>query len=286
MPHVAEQTASSQTPAIRCGLTCSCVFALVTLGLCAIVLGANLPIWLQPTAVGAAWGVLFAIGLYLGTVGQYQFISFAISLAVVCLTKYALQALTDLNGSECCLVVCVLTSAGWLASRPLDLSAHDRISQVPQRGRHAKPSRLLTWSIWDMTLLTTLVAICASSVGHINSSAAILSQIAIALCGGVIASWSACAWAMCDKWNLWRLAGMGLVGISSLGLAASHSPSQLSLLHIATWMLVGPLAVASAQGLTVLSIIALARLDAIPRTPKFGNLLFSNADRPEPSMFS
>lgn len=262
MPHIAGTVPSGQTLAFRFGLSCALAIGLLALGACWVVLGGEIPFWVQPSAVGAAWGMLFLTGLHLGTTGQYRLTPAAISLIIVWLVKSALQELTDLNGSECCLLVCLLTTAGWLTSRPLHSFSSGKHCVFGSSDARTASSRFFTWSIWDLGLATTLVAIFASSVRGIASPSAIQNQIAIALCGGMVASWSASAWAISDRWNGWRLASLGLVTVSSLALMARHAPGPLGLAPLVSWMLVGPLAVASAQGVSVLLIVALARWDA------------------------
>ena len=55
----------------------------------------------------------------------------------------------------------------------------------------------------------------------------------------------------------WQM-GFWLLGFWKLG---RQTPADLSLLHIAAWMLTGPLAVMAAQGLTVLAMLTAIRID-------------------------
>jgi hypothetical protein len=81
------------------------------------------------------------------------------------------------------------------------------------------------------------------------------------LLGGCLCSWVAYRWVLDDCWTTSKLVSMCIGSGLFFWLLGQQSPAELSLLHITTWMLTGPLAVVAAQSLTVLALLTAIRVD-------------------------
>jgi hypothetical protein len=217
------------------------------------------PVWLQPTIVGMLWASLFLVGVAAGSVRRGSLWFALVAGCFVWLSQLALQSLTGLVASECGLLVVCSFSAGWLVTQ-FEFSGRSRPTSVTAVQRYQQ------WTIWDLALLTMLVAVMCYALPRLESPWILLAQVGFVLLGGCICSWMAYRWVFDDCWTLTKLMVM-IVG-SSLCLwlfciwVVSQQPSnELSLQLIAAWMLTGPIAVMAAQGFTVLAILTAIRVD-------------------------
>lgn len=217
------------------------------------------PDWLQPTIVGMLWGSLFLVGAAAGSVRRGSGLFALAAGSCLWLSQYALKSLTSLVAAECALIVVCSFAAGWL------------VTQFEFSGRAQSASnevrRYQQWTIWDLAVLTTLVAVICYALPRLESPLMLLTQVGFVLLGGCVFSWLAYRWVFDDCWTMTKLAAMllgGAVCIWLLGIAllGRGSHSELSLTYVASWMLTGPIAVIAAQGLTVLAILAAVRIDA------------------------
>ena len=206
-------------------LICASLFSILALCLCAQL---ELPLWLQPSVVGVVWATLFFLGTRLNMTAQ------PIQLLCACLASVpltqAFQLVTDLSLAECVLASCALLGAGWLTWRPN--------SQASRRGH---------WSIWEMMLATTIVAIALSCFPNITSSMLLLLAVVLTLVGGIVFSAFAHRIVLNDDWNL---AHLGIcAGIASIWalIAFLFRPTGTTWTSALTWLMTGPLLVVSSQ---------------------------------------
>lgn len=217
------------------------------------------PMWLQPTIVGILWASLFLVGAAAGSVRRGSAWFAFIACCYVWLSQNQLQSLTSLVEAECALIAVCSFSAGWLVTQ---LEFSGRESQSP----FAEVKRYQQWTIWDLGLLTTLVAVICYALPRLESPLILLTQVGFVMLGGCISSWMAYRWVFDDNWTLTKLiamiVGSGLcVWLLGLWLVSQQPASELSIGVIATWMLTGPIAVIAAQGLTVLALLTAIRID-------------------------
>ena len=222
------------------------------------------PAWLQPTVVGMLWASLFLVGAAAGSVRRGSALFACVAGSYVGLSQIAMQSLTSLVAAESGLIVVCVFSAGWLV---IQFEFSGRSPQSPA----IEVRRYQQWTIWDLAWLTTLVAVICYGLPRLESPLTLLSQVGFVLLGGGICSWVAYRWVFDDCWTVkklivlfvgsglffWQM-GFWLLGFWKLG---RQTPADLSLLHIAAWMLTGPLAVMAAQGLTVLAMLTAIRID-------------------------
>jgi hypothetical protein len=159
-----------------------------------------------------------------------------------------------LAAAECGLIVVCTFSAGWLVTQ-LDFSGR------PQHASAIEVRRYQQWTIWDLALLTTLVAVICYGMPRLESPLTLFSQVGFVLLGGCVCSWVAYRWVFDDCWTTSKLIVMCVGSGLCFWLLGRQTPTEFSLLHITTWMLTGPLAVVAAQGLTVLTLLTAIRVD-------------------------
>lgn len=248
-----------------CRLLIACVAAVVFLSTCVW----SPPSWLQPTVVGMLWASLFLVGAAAGSVRRGSALFACLAGICVWLSHLAMQSLTSLVAAESGLIAVCSFTAGWLVTQ----------FEFSGRVQHASATevrRYQQWTIWDLALLTTLVAVICYGLPRLESPLSLLSQVGFVLWGGCICSWVAYRWVFDDCWTTSKLMtvfigsglsfgllGFGLLGFGLLGfgLLGRQTPTEFSLLHLTTWMLTGPLAVVAAQSLTVLALLTAIRVD-------------------------
>lgn len=240
-----------------CRILIACVAAVVLLS----VTVWSPPAWLQPTVVGMLWASLFLVGAAAGSVRRGSALFAGVAGSYVWLSQLAMQRLTSLMAAECGLIVACAFSAGWL------------VTQIEFSGRSPQTSatevrRYQQWTIWDLALLTTLVAVICYGLPRLESPLTLLSQVGFVLWGGCVCSWVAYRWVFDDCWTTSKLLVMFVGSGLCFWLLGRQTPTQFSLLHITAWMLTGPLAVVAAQGLTVLAMLAAIRVDQLARRPQ------------------
>lgn len=240
-----------------CRILIACVAAVVLLS----VTVWSPPAWLQPTVVGMLWASLFLVGAAAGSVRRGSVLFAGMAGSYVWLSQLAMQRLTSLMAAECGLIVACAFSAGWL------------VTQIEFSGRSPQTSatevrRYQQWTIWDLALLTTLVAVICYGLPRLESPLTLLSQVGFVLWGGCLCSWVAYRWVFDDCWTTSKLLVMFVGSGLCFWLLGRQTPTQFSLLHITAWMLTGPLAVVAAQGLTVLAMLAAIRVDQLARRPQ------------------
>lgn len=229
------------------------------------------PVWLQPTVVGMLWASLFLVGAAAGSVRRGSACFACVAGSYVWLSQLAMQSLTSLVAAESCLVVVCSFSAGWLVTQ-------FEFSGRPQCASASVVRHYQQWTIWDLAVLTTLVAVICYGLPRLESPLALLSQVGFVVCGGCLFSWIAYRWVFDDCWTAGKwillLVGSGLC----LLLLGRQTPTEFSLLNIAAWMLTGPLAVVAAQGFVVLALLTAVRIDqgSLSTTRQIDEPLVSN----------
>lgn len=217
------------------------------------------PDWLQPTIVGMLWASLFLLGLAAGSVRRGSLWFALVAGCLVWLSQLALQSLTSLVAAECGLIVVGAFSAGWLMTQ-FEFSGRSRQTSLMAVQRYQQ------WTIWDLALLTAVVAVTCYALPRLASPLILLTQVGFVLLGGCICSWMAYRWVFDDCWTLTKLMvmsiGSGLcLWLFCLWVISQQPANELSVRLIAAWMLTGPLAVMAAQGLTVLALLTAIRID-------------------------
>jgi hypothetical protein len=217
------------------------------------------PDWLQPTIVGMLWASLFLVGLAAGSVRRGSLWFALVAGCCVWLSQLALQSLTSLVAAECGLLVVGSFSAGWLMTQ-FEFTGRSRQTSVMAVQRYQQ------WTIWDLALLTTLVAVTCYALPRLESPLILLAQVGFVLLGGCICSWMAYRWVFDDCWTLTKLMVMGVgsglcLWLFCLWVIGQQPANELSVRQIAAWMLTGPIAVMAAQGLTVLALLTAIRID-------------------------
>ncbi len=217
------------------------------------------PDWLQPTIVGMLWASLFLVGAAAGSVRRGNACFAGVAGCYVWLSQLAMQSLTHLVAAECGLIVVCTFSAGWLVMQ-LEFSGRSPQTSTTELQRYQQ------WTIWDLALLTTLVAVICYALPRLQAPLILLNQVGFILLGGCIGSWLAYRWVFDDCWTMTKLIMMFFGGGLCICLMviwplSGQSPSEFSLLHTTAWMLTGPIAVIAAQGLTVLGLLTAIRVD-------------------------
>ena len=218
------------------------------------------PNWLQPSVVGLLWSSLFLVGrAAAGSVCRGSLGFALVAGGFVWLSQLALQSLTNLVPAECGLITVCAFSSGWLVTQ------FEFSGRVPQT-LLTEVQRYQQWTIWDIALLTTLVAVTCYALPRLESPLILLTQVGFVLLGGCICSWLAYRWVFDDYWTLTKLmvmlVGSGLcLWLFALWVVSQQPSNELSLRLIAAWMLTGPIAVMAAQGLTTLAVLTAIRID-------------------------
>jgi len=238
-----------------CRLLIACVAIVVFLN----VYVCSPPAWLQPTLVGMLWASLFLAGAAAGSVRRGNGLYACIAGSYVWLSQLAMQSLTSLVAAESGLIVVCTFSAGWLVTQ-FEFSGRSQQASATEVRRYQQ------WTIWDLALLTTLVAVICYALPRLESPLILLTQVGFVLLGGCICSWVAYRWVFDDCWTMTKLIVMLVVSglyfwLMGFWLLSWQTPTEFSLLHITAWMLTGPLAVIAAQGLTVLALLTAIRVD-------------------------
>jgi hypothetical protein len=200
------------------------------------------------------WGSLFSLGVAAGNVRRGSAVFAGLAGGAMWLGHIALQKLTSLAASECSLLVVCVVAAGWFTSQ-LDDSAERQPSSA------ARVRRYRQWTIWDIAWLTTWVAVVCYALPRLESPLALLSQVSFVLWGGCLWSWVAYRWVFDDRWTIPKLVALLALGVFCFWLLGRQTPTEFSPLHIAAWMLTGPLPVIAAQGLCVMAILTAIRID-------------------------
>ena len=215
--------------------------------------------WLQPTMVGLLWASLFLIGAAAGKARRGSG-AFALTASLfVWFGRETLQRLTNLQSAESTLIAVILFGAGWFIAN-VDASAERNDLTNPLSSARTT-GRSMQWTIWDLALLTTLCAFICYAAPRLESSVLLLYQVFFVLAAGLLCSWIAFRWVFDDHWSLSKLFLLTAGCAACVSLIGAQSPTEFSLLQIAAWMITGPLAVIAAQGLTVLTLLTIVRLD-------------------------
>jgi len=241
------------------GVCCRLLIACVAIVVFLSAYVCSPPAWLQPTVVGMLWASLFLVGAAAGSVRRGNGLFACVAGSYVWLSQLAMQSLTSLVAAESGLIVVCIFSAGWLVTQ-FEFSGRSQQTSATEVRRYQQ------WAIWDLALLTTLVAVICYGLPRLESPLILLTQVGFVLLGGCICSWVAYRWVFDDCWTTTKLivmiVGSGLCfWLMGFGLLIQHTPTEFSLLHITACMLTGPLAVIAAQGLTVLALLTAIRVD-------------------------
>lgn len=213
----------------------------------------DVPLWIQPSVVGAIFGSLFLMGLLLGGVGRGS-LKFAVAVLSCWLFSHlAMARITSLSHSEVLFVTSCLLALGWLVSllECLSLDTNKKDSCVIQYRQ---------WTMWDIALLTLWVAVFCHCSQQLESPVYLLAEVGYVLAGGSIASWIAFRWALDDQWSIGKLFGLTVAGAIALWLISRCRPIDYSSLEVAQWMVTGPMSVISAQGFVVLATLSCTRV--------------------------
>lgn len=211
----------------------------------------------QPTAVGAVWGCVFLSGYMLGGIGRGKLNGLLQSVPLAYLSWLGFHSLTDLGAEDCLLLATFLVLGGWGASTWQTAFFHgDHERLKPQIGL----SRL-RWSIWDIGILTTIVACVVHAAPRLVTPWELMFAVTTALFSGLLISSIACCWVWCDRWDCWGILALLTTIIIGLAIVQIGSPAGLSLWNTIQWALTGPANVIASQGVVVLAVLSVWRLD-------------------------
>ncbi|MEZ6134861.1 MAG: hypothetical protein R3C53_08130 [Pirellulaceae bacterium] len=220
----------------------------------------GIPLWIQPTAVGAVWAGLFVAGFVLGGLRRGNMVALLAMLACSWVFESCFQALTHLATADCVLISTLLFGSGWLTAR-VDLGA--LVDSLP--------GRLRQWSIADLVVVTTISACLAHSLSNLTTPSILLFSVLTALVAGSACSVLAYRWVWNDHFSFGRCA----MAVGTLALLAgylySYAPVDMTILDAVAWALTGPVNVVAAQGVTVLVALSLLRFDASNAIPVMEN---------------
>ncbi len=175
-------------------------------------------------------------------------------LVAACSGQRGLIEVLHIEPYQAWLLVCVLIAGGWLigkvttASGAGDAQVSKAVTRWPQM------------NLWDLTTLTTCVALLCTIMPRVEEFFYLACQVAPALSGGLLLSLVAAQWAWRDAWSPATLiAALCLVLISALLVVPYTALDKAAIIALATWMIVGPIGVIAAQGSLVLAYMAVSR---------------------------
>lgn len=210
-------------------------------------------IWFQPTAVGMMWAAVFLSGCMVGGPSRGNSFGALTSGLLAYLAMAAFAHLAEIGVADSLMLSSLLAFVGWLAAW------WDPRSGPAQRNTAWKASGGLRWGIWDLGFLTILAACLCHAIPRLESAPPLLFSIILALVAGMLCSWMACRWVWQDQWSLNSLGLLGLCLAGGTSLVFFSGPPALSTFETLTWLIGGPINVIAAQGLTVLTCLALWR---------------------------
>ncbi len=221
-----------------------------------VAAGFHPPLALEATLAGVIWAVLFLAGFAVGSFARGRFAGAALVSAVFWLANSAFVQLSDFSLSECRLLGCVLIACGWLAAYVGQRHWTWLVSQ-----RYASPESSaeprIRFSIWDMAVLTSLVAIGCSCWNQLETPAAFAACVFFSMAGGIICSWIAGRWALHDHWSIASLLSILILTVGVLLVTLFRWPVPV---HISfSWLVSGPINAIAAQSATVLLVCGVLR---------------------------
>jgi hypothetical protein len=215
----------------------------------------SVPLWIQPSAVGAMFASLFLLGLMLGGVGRGNLVFALAALACWLLMQLTIGQLTSLTTAEVLLVTSSLLAFGWITAS-LECLSSDALA------RNLAIVQYRQWTIWDIALLTLWAAVFCHCFQRLESPMYLLVEVGYVLMGCAVASWIAYRWAFDDRWSITKFIGFGVVGALALWMVSRCTPIDYSILEVVQWMITGPVAVIFAHGLVVLASLSSIRVMA------------------------
>ena len=222
---LADATIRDQVARPTCGPCCSIAIVGSLLLVSACVLGWSPPDWVQPSIVGLLWANLFLLGIATGNVRRGSAGFACLAGGLIWLSQIALSMLTHLSASECLLLATTLCAAGW------SIAHLDNVHR-PRRMSYSIAIQYRQWTIWDLAILTTFVAVICCAAPKLQSPAALLLNVACGLAGGVMCSWMAYRWVFDDQWNVVKLLAILSACALCLWFIARHSPAETSFLQL------------------------------------------------------
>ncbi|MCA9132950.1 MAG: hypothetical protein KDA45_07335 [Planctomycetales bacterium] len=216
--------------------------------------GLQTAVWFQPTAVGILWAASYLSGFLLGGVGRGRLGAGIAAGALVCLSMWAIEQQTEIPPADSLLLAAILVTGGWAAAvldpRMVAVTVGERRQELCGR-----------WSIWDLAFVTWAAACLVYAAPQLQTPLLLRGSILVTVLSGLAACWAAGRWVWLDQWPLWRVVSLACLLGLCLGLVAVSGPSHLTLLQGLRWLVGGPLNVIAAQGLTVLVMMGLWRVD-------------------------
>lgn len=211
----------------------------------------------QPTAVGVVWGCVFLSGYMLGGNGRGKFNGLLQAVPLAYLSWLGFQSLTDLGAADCLLLATFLVLGGWGAAT-WQMAFFDG---VHERSKSPIGMSRLRWSIWDIGILTTIVACVVHAAPRLVTPWELMFAVTTALFSGLLISSIAGWWVWCDRWDWWGIFALLTTIAVGLGIMQISSPAGLSLWKAILWALTGPANVIASQGVVVLAVLSVWRLD-------------------------
>lgn len=254
-PEQTEQTEQTEPNSLHLGTS---IIYLLLLAFASIVAWGWQPeLRFQPAAVGAVWGCVFLSGYMLGGNSRGKFNGLLQSVPLAYLSWLGFQSLTDLGAADCLLLATFLVLGGWgTATWQMAFFHGEHERSKPQIGM----SRL-RWSIWDIGILTTSVACVVHAAPRLVTPWELMFAVTTALFSGLLISSIACRWVWCDKWDGWGICALLTTMVIGLAIVQISSPAGLSLWHAIQWAFTGPANVIASQGVVVLAVLSVWRLE-------------------------
>lgn len=218
----------------------------------------------QPSVVGAVWACIFLSGYMLGGMGRGQLRYLLVSAPLAYLSWLGFRSLTDLGGADCAVLAVVLIVGGWAAAMWNGRSDSREGEQLHRRGGQHR----LRWSIWDICFVTTIAACFVHAIPRMIAPWELMLAVASALLAGVLVSWIACSWVWRDHWDWWSMSALMITMAVGIAIVQVSSPTGLSLWHAIQWALAGPINVIASQGVVVLAVLFVWRLQRIVDSAK------------------
>jgi hypothetical protein len=216
-----------------------------------LLAGWQVPLWLQPSAVGVLWGVIFLLGLLLSLAGNFRSSQLFVVVLCTLVSGLAFHRITDLTIDESIFAILPLIGCGWSTAR------FDR-SPLHSLNLKARELNSMQVPLLDYFLVTTLVACLAHVLLKMHSPPLILVGVMGTVLIGCCSCWAAYQWALCDHYPI-GLPALMSIGLCLAGIAVLLRLTPLSSSELISWMVTGPLSVLAAQVFTVLLVLALSR---------------------------
>jgi hypothetical protein len=218
----------------------------------------------QPSVVGTVWACVFLSGYMLGGIGRGQFRYLLLSALLAYLSWLGFRSLTDLGVADCTVLLSVLMVGGWAAARwkGVEDPSHE------EQPRRSCGQFRLRWSIWDIGFFTTIAACLVQAIPRMVTPWELMLAVASALLAGLLLSWIACCWAWRDQWDWWSISILIATVVVGLVIVQVSAPTGLALWQAMQWALSGPINVIASQGVVVLAVLFVWRLERLGKNAK------------------